>query len=76
MSYLTLEVEIDHGQIVAKGSERLPEKGTGLLTILQTGEHEQPALTQIEALKALQERLGVDSQKAADWMAGVRNGRR
>ncbi len=35
MSYLTVEVEIDHGRIVARGPEALPEKGTGLLTILR-----------------------------------------
>jgi hypothetical protein len=35
MSYVTVEVEIDHGRIVARGSEALPEKGSGLLTILQ-----------------------------------------
>ena len=36
MSYLTIEVEIDHGHIVPRGTEGLPEKGNGLLTILQT----------------------------------------
>ena len=35
MSYLTVEVEIDHGRIVPREPERLPEKGNGLLTILQ-----------------------------------------
>jgi hypothetical protein len=34
MSYLTVEVEIDHGHVLAKGAESLPEKGSGLLTIL------------------------------------------
>jgi len=34
MSYLTLEVEIDHGQVLPKGAETLPEKASGLLTIL------------------------------------------
>jgi hypothetical protein len=34
MSYLTVEVEIDHGQIVPKGGQTLPEKASGLLTIL------------------------------------------
>ena len=34
MSYLTVEVEIDHGHVLAKGSESLPETGTGLLTLL------------------------------------------
>ena len=36
MSYVTVEVEIDHGRIVARGLETLPEKGSGLLTILQS----------------------------------------
>jgi hypothetical protein len=36
MSYLTLEVEIDHGRIVPREPERLPEKGNGLLTILHS----------------------------------------
>jgi hypothetical protein len=34
MSYLTLDVEIDHGRILPKGAEALPEKASGLLTIL------------------------------------------
>ena len=33
MSYLTVEVEIDHGHVLAKGAESLPEKASGLLTI-------------------------------------------
>ena len=34
MSLVTLEVEIDHGRIIPRGSEPLPERGTGLLTLL------------------------------------------
>ena len=34
MSYLTVEVEIDHGHVLPKGTETLPEKASGLLTIL------------------------------------------
>lgn len=34
MSYRTVEVEIDHGRVSAKGGEALPEKAAGLLTIL------------------------------------------
>lgn len=34
MSYLTLDVEIDHGRVLPKGAEALPEKASGLLTIL------------------------------------------
>ena len=34
MSYLTVEVEIDHGHVLPKGAESLPEKASGLLTIL------------------------------------------
>jgi hypothetical protein len=34
MSYTTLEVEIEHGRVVPKEPQKLPEKGSGLLTIL------------------------------------------
>jgi hypothetical protein len=33
MTYTTLEVEIEHGRIVPKEPQKLPEKGSGLLTI-------------------------------------------
>ena len=34
MSFVTLEVEIDHGRVIPRGPEPLPEKGKGLLTLL------------------------------------------
>ena len=34
MSLVTLEVEIDHGRVISRGPEPLPEKGLGLLTLL------------------------------------------
>lgn len=34
MSLVTLEVEIDHGRVISRGPEPLPEKGHGLLTLL------------------------------------------
>lgn len=34
MSYLTVEVELDHGRVLPKGAETLPNKVSGLLTIL------------------------------------------
>ena len=37
MSYVTVEVEIDHGRIVAKEPDKLPQKGAALLTILSGG---------------------------------------
>ena len=42
MSFQTIEVEIDHGRIVPREPEKLPEKGNGLLTILSAAEA-QPA---------------------------------
>ena len=35
MSYLTVEVEIDHGRVIPREPEKLPEKGKGLLTVLK-----------------------------------------
>jgi hypothetical protein len=42
MSYLTLEVEIDHGRVSPKGAEALPEKASGFLTILIPAPLSQP----------------------------------
>ena len=51
MSFLTVEVEIDHGRILPRGAEALPEKAVGLFTILspevthsgsQTNESQRP----------------------------------
>lgn len=43
MNYLTVEVEINHGQISPKGGEALPEKASGLLTIFPEGlAHSRP----------------------------------
>jgi hypothetical protein len=66
MSYLTLEVEVDHGRVVAKEPGQLPERGRGLLT----------ALSPLEALNALQQHLGLDEGKATEWMDAVREARR
>ena len=52
MSYLTVEVEIDHGRIASRGPEKLPEKGNGLLTILEPAVSQttgpQPARQRVE----------------------------
>lgn len=75
MSYVTLEVEIDHGRIVAQGDEKLPEKGTGLLTILQPSADVSPRLTPLEAFKELQRRMQLTPEKAEAWKAAIREAR-
>ncbi len=77
MSYLTLEVEIDHGRIIPSEPKQLPENGKGLLTILpsangKTGEKQTP----LEALEALQQRLQLNDSQVNEWMATVRDARR
>jgi hypothetical protein len=77
MSYLTVEVEIDHGRLVVAEPGKLPEKGRGLLTVLEP--FTQPAsgkLTPLEALEALQKHLKLNEKQAAQWMAAVRDARR
>jgi len=44
MSYLTVEVVVDHGRITPKGAETLPEEASGLLTILNPPPLSQPRL--------------------------------
>jgi hypothetical protein len=76
MSYLTLEVEIDHGRIVPQEPAKL--QGKGLLTILETSENEGDVqkMTQIEAFHALQKSLNLDEAKAKAWMDTIRDARR
>lgn len=78
MSYLTVEVDIDHGRIVAREASKLPEKGKGLLTVLESSEN-VPAIngmSQLEAFHALQKSLNLDEAKAKAWMETIRDARR
>ena len=76
MNYLTVEVEIDHGHVKAKGAERLPEKAFGLLTIFQSDAVNQTAISPLDALESLQKHLRLDAAGAAKWMTSVRDARR
>ena len=78
MSYLTVEVEIDHGRVVATEPEKLPEKGKGLLTVLEASEKQAPVgkMTPLEAFHALQKSLNLDAAKAKAWMDMIRDARR
>ena len=48
MSVITVEVQIDHGTLTAKDPQLLPETGTGLLTILRSGEGPLPTRTPVQ----------------------------
>ncbi len=75
MSYLTLEVEIDHGKVTSKEPSKLPDKGSGLLTIFQSETAETPKLKPLQLLETLQNHLQLDAGKAAEWMTTVRDAR-
>jgi hypothetical protein len=76
MSYLTVEVEIDHGHVLAKGAESLPEKASGLLTIFKSDAGNHATISPLQALELLQKHLRLDAAKAGEWMASVREARR
>lgn len=78
MNYQTVEVEFDHGRVVPSGKETLPEKGKGLLTILDSPDRDEEIknLTPLEAFGALQKHLNLDPATAKNWMETVRAGRR
>jgi hypothetical protein len=82
MSYLTLEVAIEHGRVIPSEPRQLPESGKGLLTILpaagdKTGvPPKRTPLEALEALEALQKHLQLDDKKVEAWMATVRDARR
>jgi hypothetical protein len=76
MSYLTVEVEIDHGHVVAKGAEDLPERASGLLTIFKSDAVNHSEIAPLQALESLQKHLHLNAAKAVEWMATVREARR
>jgi hypothetical protein len=76
MSYLTVEVEIDHGRVLAKGAESLPDRASGLLTIFKSDATNHPALSPLQALESLQKYLHLDTAKAAEWITAAREARR
>jgi hypothetical protein len=76
MSYVTMEVEIDHGKVVPKEPDRLPDSGRGLLTILHPASGAADNALFLRRLEELQQHLQLDEQKAAAWMATVRDARR
>ena len=76
MSYLTLDAEINHGQIVVKEPEKLPESGHALITVLQPNHAGSQDLTPLQALESLQQHLKLDENKANEWMTTVRDARR
>jgi hypothetical protein len=76
MSYVTLEAEITHGEVVVKEAGKLPESAHALVTILGPVRIPASPATSIEALDALQNHLKLDNCKATDWMTVVRDARR
>ena len=78
MSYLTLEVEIENGRIVPAEPDRLPRKGKGLLTVLESAPEgaDIEKMTPLEAFRALQKSLNLDEAKARAWMDQIREARR
>jgi uncharacterized repeat protein (TIGR03803 family) len=75
MSYLTVKVEIEHGHVLAKGAESLPEKASGLLAIFKSDALNRAAISPLQALESLQKHLHLDAAGAAEWMASVREAR-
>jgi hypothetical protein len=78
MSYLTVEVEIDHGRVIATEPGKLPDKGKGLLTVLETSEKEASTatMTPLEAFHELQKSLNLDAAKAQAWLEMIQEARR
>lgn len=76
MSYVTMEVEIDHGRVVSKGPEQLPDKAAGLLTILQPDYATPAGMTPLDTFKELQRRLQLTPETAERWKAAIRDARR
>ena len=76
MSYLTLEVQIDHGKVVPKEPGKLPETASGWLTILQSAPAAASPMVALAAFRDLQRQLQLTPEKADAWKAAIREARR
>ena len=76
MSYVTLEVNIEQGKIVPKEPGKLPQTGSGLLTILSPAPTTPSSLAPLEAFRTLQRELQLTPEKAEAWKAVIRDARR
>ena len=76
MSYVTLEVQIDHGRVVPKEPGKLPETASGLLTILEAAPAIGPPMSPLEAFRDLQRQLQLTPEKAEAWKTAIREARR
>ncbi|MGA2064172.1 MAG: hypothetical protein ABSG86_04355 [Thermoguttaceae bacterium] len=47
MTRITVEVDIEHGRLTARQPHLLPETGTGLLTIVPSGEGSVPPRSRV-----------------------------
>lgn len=48
MSLITVEVDIDHGSLTVREPHLLPERGRGLLTVLQSEQPSPAARTRVK----------------------------
>ena len=77
MSYVTLPVDIADGRVVPHEPEKMPAQGHGYLTILSESQLKTalPPAERLRALRQLRKSLALTPEKAATWMATIRDQR-
>ena len=70
MAYLTMEADIDHGRVIPKEPEKLPETGKALLTVLDSPDR-KPNWDKVMSLLGTMENkvngLTVEREARAEW---------
>ncbi len=73
MGLLTLEVELDHGRVIVKGSDPLPDKASALLTILPVAEAvRDPLVPDPELQRVIFHEDPSNPLTAEDWPEAMR----
>jgi len=70
MAYVTMEAEIDHGQVIPKEPERLPPTGKALLTVLESVDLKPDWDKVMKLLGTMQtpvNGLAVEREARAEW---------
>ena len=70
MAYLTMEADIDHGRIIPKEPEKLPEIGKALLTVLDSAERKpdwEKVMNLLGTMQSKVDGLTVEREARAEW---------
>ena len=70
MAYITMEAEIDHGRIIPKEPEKLPQTGRALITVLEPTSRKpdwNKVMSLLGTMKTKGDGLTMERESRSEW---------